>query len=130
MTDPRKPSEQARIALVTGGSGFVGGRLISHLLTQGWQVRALARSAEREAQVKALGATPVRGALDNEQALRNAMQGCEIVFHVAAHFKLWGNRKLFDRTNVEGTRIVVNAATSSASVRRVGCGQRSGGGHG
>lgn len=119
MTDALKPSEQARIALVTGGSGFVGGRLISHLLSHGWQVRALARSASSEAQVKALGATPVRGALDNEQALRNAMQGCEIVFHAAAHFKLWGKRELFDRTNVEGTRVVVNAAAATASVRRV-----------
>lgn len=119
MTDLLKPSGQARTALVTGGSGFVGGRLISHLLAGGWQVRALARSAESEAQVKALGATPVRGALDDAQALRTAMQGCDIVFHVAAHFRLWGERKLFDRSNVEGTRAVVNAAASSAGVRRV-----------
>lgn len=103
MTDPTRSPAQTRIALVTGGSGFVGGRLISHLLVRGWQVRALARSAESEAQVKALGATPVRGELDNEQALRKAMQGCEIVFHVAAHFKFWGKRELFDQTNVEGT---------------------------
>lgn len=119
MTDLLKPSEQARLALVTGGSGFVGGRLISHLLARGWQVRALARAASSEAQVKALGAMPVRGALDDEQALRTAMQGCEIVFHAAAHFKFWGKQELFDRTNVEGTRAIVDAAASSASVRRV-----------
>ncbi|WP_315795928.1 NAD-dependent epimerase/dehydratase family protein [Bradyrhizobium sp. SZCCHNRI3043] len=119
MTAPTTPSDQHRIALVTGGSGFVGGRLITHLLMRGWQVRALARSAESEAQVKTLGATPVRGELNDDQALRKAMTGCEVVFHVAAHFKLWGSQEIFDRINVEGTRAVVNAAAATASVRRL-----------
>ncbi len=47
------------------------------------------------------------------------MAGCEVVFHVAAHFKLWGKQALFDQVNVEGTRNVVNAAAATASVRRV-----------
>lgn len=119
MTAPTTPSDHHRVALVTGGSGFVGGRLITHLLARGWQVRALARSAESEAQVKTLGATPVRGELNDDQALRKAMTECEVVFHVAAHFKLWGNREIFDRINVEGTRAVVNAAAATASVRRL-----------
>lgn len=119
MTAPTTPSDQHRVALVTGGSGFVGGRLITHLLVRGWQVRALARSAESEAQVKTLGATPVRGELNDDQALRKAMTGCEVVFHVAAHFRLWGNQEIFDRINVEGTRAVVNAAAATASVRRL-----------
>ncbi|MBR1147553.1 NAD-dependent epimerase/dehydratase family protein [Bradyrhizobium sp. AUGA SZCCT0431] len=113
------PPERPRIALVTGGSGFVGGRLISHLLQRGWQVRALARSPQSEAQVRALGATPVKGSLGEEQALRKAMAGCDVVFHVAAHFKLWGEQALFDQVNVDGTRNIVNAAAATASVRRV-----------
>ena len=40
-----------RIAFVTGGSGFVGKHLIQALLTQGWEVRALARSAAAAAEV-------------------------------------------------------------------------------
>lgn len=113
------PTKQARIALVTGGSGFVGGRLIAHLLDRGWQVRALARNPRSEAQIRGLGAAPVKGSLNEEQALRDAMAGCEVVFHVAAHFKLWGKQSVFDQANVEGTRNVVTAAAATASVRRV-----------
>lgn len=119
MTASLTPSDQLRVALVTGGSGFVGGHLIAHLLARGWQVRALARSAESEARVKTLGATPMPGDVNDEQALRKAMAGCEVVFHVAAHFKLWGNQEIFDRINVEGTRAVVNAAAATTGVRRL-----------
>lgn len=111
--------ERPRTAFVTGGSGFAGGRLITHLIERGWKVRALARSVERQAQVRALGATPASGSLDDEKALQEAMAGCEIVFHVAAHFKLWGSKALFDQVNVDGTRNVVHAAAATASVRRV-----------
>ena len=119
MSELTNLPEHLRTALVTGGSGFVGGRLIKHLLERGWQVRALARSPQSEAQVRALGATPFRGDLNEGGALREAMAGCEVVFHVAAQFKLWGRQALFDEVNVDGTRNVVNAAASTASVRRV-----------
>ncbi len=119
MAELSTPTDKPRTALVTGGSGFVGSRLIAHLLERGWQVRALARSPRSEAQVRALGAISVRGSLDEERVLREAMAGCEVVFHVAAHFKLWGKQALFDQVNVDGTRNVVNAAAATESVRRV-----------
>lgn len=108
-----------RKAFVTGGSGFVGSRLITLLLARGWEVHALARSPESRAAVAALGASPVAGDLHDEAALRSGMAGCEVVFHVAAHFKLWGQRRVFDRANVEGTRAVVAAAQATPGLRRV-----------
>jgi len=112
------PESPPRLALVTGGSGFVGGHLIRRLLSDGWRVRALGRSAEARAGVQALGAEPVAGDLTDRAALTRAMDGVEVVFHVAAHFKLWGPMSLFRRINVDGTRNVVEAA-ERAGVRRV-----------
>ncbi|MGW9231988.1 NAD-dependent epimerase/dehydratase family protein [Pseudorhizobium sp. NPDC055634] len=112
------PPLSPRLALVTGGSGFVGGHLICRLLSDGWRVRALGRSTEALAGVKALGAEPVAGDLLNHASLTHAMEGVEVVFHVAAHFKLWGPMSEFRRINVDGTRNVVEAA-ERAGVRRV-----------
>ncbi|WP_094462725.1 NAD-dependent epimerase/dehydratase family protein [Pannonibacter phragmitetus] len=107
-----------RLALVTGGSGFVGGHLIRRLLSDGWRVLALGRSDKARAEIEALGAEPVEGDLLDRAALAGAMDGVEVVFHVAAHFKLWGPMSLFRRINVEGTRNVVEAA-ERAGVRRI-----------
>jgi nucleoside-diphosphate-sugar epimerase len=108
-----------RTAFVTGGSGFVGGRLIKRLVEDGWAVRALARSTSAKSAVEAAGAVAIEGNLTDGPALRSGMAGCEVVFHVAALFKLWGDRKDFDDVNVGGTRALLDAATSVVKVRRV-----------
>lgn len=103
--------------LVTGGSGFVGGRLIERLVAQGWQVRALARSEEAMGIVGRRGAQAVRGSLDDLPSLTAAVAGCDAVVHVAALFKLWGEASEFERSNVQGTANLLKAA-AAASVRR------------
>jgi len=104
-------------AFVTGGSGFIGGRLITRLAGAGWRVRALARSDEAAAKVAALGAEPVRGGLEDRDALRAGAEGADVVFHAAAHLGEWGDRSEFERVNVEGTRNALDAARE-AGVRR------------
>lgn len=106
-------------AFVTGGSGFVGGRLIEALTERGWEVRALARGDKAVLKIKALGAIPVVGELTDRTSLSRAMSGCQVVFHVAALFKMWGSQKEFDEVNVNGTRALVEAAASTLSVRKV-----------
>ncbi|MCU5786964.1 NAD-dependent epimerase/dehydratase family protein [Alloalcanivorax marinus] len=107
-----------RKVLVTGGSGFVGGRLIQRMKSQGWEVRALARSPDAAQRVAALGAEAASGDLDDQQALKRALEGCDAVIHVAAVFKLWGGKDEFERANVQGTRNLLEAAAATASVRR------------
>ena len=56
-------------AFVTGGTGFLGGRLIRMLVNRGWQVRALHRTPGDAAKLAALGAVPVPGDLDSVEAV-------------------------------------------------------------
>lgn len=107
-----------RRAFVTGGSGFVGRELIAMLVSKGYEVRALARSPKAEAAVRAVGATPVSGDLDDEAALGQGMSGCGVVFHSAAMVALWGSLEQAMHDNVGGTERVLAAARASG-VHRV-----------
>jgi nucleoside-diphosphate-sugar epimerase len=104
-------------AFVTGGSGFVGGRLIERLRADGHTVRALARSERAADTVRSRGAEPVQGDLSEADALRSGAEGCELAFHAAATVGDWGKREDFVRGNVDGTRNVL-AACADAGVRR------------
>jgi nucleoside-diphosphate-sugar epimerase len=102
---------------VTGGSGFIGGRLVGRLVEAGWTVHALARSDRSAERVAALGARPVSGDLDDVAAMRAGAEGAEVAFHAAARLGEWGARDAFERGNVGGTRNAVEASRS-AGVRR------------
>ncbi|MGH2987859.1 MAG: NAD-dependent epimerase/dehydratase family protein [Solirubrobacterales bacterium] len=106
-------------ALVTGGSGFIGGRLIESLVGDGRVVRALARSQSSADRVAGLGAEPVRGELGDPESLHAAAAGCELVFHAAAKVEDSGPWAEFERDNVQGTRNVVEACTATGVERLV-----------
>ena len=109
-------------AFVTGGSGFIGGRLISRLVGDGWSVRALARSDSSAAAVSELGAEPVRGDLADVEAMAAGAQGCEYAFHLAAHLGDYGDWADFERGNVDGTRNALDACARAGVRRFVHCG--------
>jgi nucleoside-diphosphate-sugar epimerase len=104
-------------AFVTGGSGFIGGRLIRRLAGEGWTVRALARSDSSAAKVRDAGAEPVTGDLDDVAAMTAGAQGCEYAFHAAASLGDWGRREDFVHGNVTGTKNALEACRE-AGVRR------------
>jgi nucleoside-diphosphate-sugar epimerase len=109
-------------AFVTGGSGFIGGRLIERLVGEGTTVRALARSDASAAAVADRGAEPVRGDLSDPESLEAGAAGAEVAFHLAAHVVEWGPWEEFERFNVDGTENAL-AACAAAGVRRfVHCG--------
>ena len=109
-------------AFVTGGSGFIGGRLIDRLVADDWGVHALARSDASEAAVAERGAEPVRGDLGDVDAMAAGAEGCDYAFHLAAHLGDYGDWADFERGNVEGTANALEA-TARAGVRRfIHCG--------
>jgi nucleoside-diphosphate-sugar epimerase len=106
-------------AFVTGGSGFIGGRLIRRLRADGWEVRGLARSDAAAAKLEGLGAEAVRGDLDDVAAMRAGAHGCDVFFHAAATLGEWGRREDFERGNVQGTRNALGAAREAGVGRFV-----------
>src|SRR3954454_21396299 len=103
---------------VTGGSGFIGQRLIRRLLGEGNVVVGLARSDRSAKLLSELGAQPVPGGLSDLEALTAAATECELAFHAAAHVGEWGPRWQFDQVNVRGTANVIEACRA-AGVRRL-----------
>jgi nucleoside-diphosphate-sugar epimerase len=101
-------------AYITGASGFIGGALGRRLSAEGWEVTALARSDAAAEKVRANGATPARGDLEQPRG----MEGADVVFHAAAHLGEFGKREDFVKGNVDGTRNVVQAA-QAAGVERI-----------
>jgi len=104
-------------AYVTGGSGFLGKRLIATLVGRGVRVIAMARSDAAAAAVSAAGATPSRGDLGDRAAMTAAMAGCDTVFHAAAHVAQHGPLQPFMAINVTGTENAL-AAARAAGVKR------------
>lgn len=111
-----------RSAFVTGGSGFIGSRLVQRLVADGWVVRALTRSERAAGAVRPLGADPVPGDLQDIGAMADGAQGCEVAFHLAAHLGQWGERSDFVAANVTGTENALAAARRAGVRRLVHCG--------
>jgi dihydroflavonol-4-reductase len=98
-------------AFVTGGTGFVGRRVVRKLVERGYDVYALARSAESAALLEKLGATVVWGDVTDAASMREGMRGSDVVFHMAAWYKLGGDsRAEANRINVAGTRKTLRLA--------------------
>jgi len=96
---------------VTGGTGFIGGAVVRHLLDAGHEVRALVRPGADTRQLDDLPVERVTGDLGDGQVLTRAMAGREWVFHVAALYSYWGYCwDDFYQINVEGTRRMLEAA--------------------
>lgn len=104
-------------AFVTGGSGFVGANLVRLLLQQGYQVRVLVRPSSCLNNLQSLDVELVEGNL-NDTDLSQKIKGCQVLFHVAAHYSLWQqDKQALYLNNVLGTRNIL-AAASRAGVER------------
>jgi len=103
-------------ALVTGGGGFLGSRIVQMLHERGDEVTALGRN--RYPHHEQAGIRTIQANLGDAEAIRRACEGVDTVFHVGALTGIWGKKRVFWETNVEGTRNVIDACRA-CSVRKL-----------
>jgi nucleoside-diphosphate-sugar epimerase len=109
-----------KTALVTGATGFVGGRLAQRLATEaGMHVRALVRTPAKGQWLADLGVELYPGDITHPASLETAIAGCDLVFHAAAWVSEGGGAAEVWAINVEGTRNVVEAAVAAGVERLV-----------
>jgi len=107
-------------AFVTGATGFVGSHVARVLAEQGADLRLLVRATSDLRNVDGLKADRVVGDLCDPDSLRTALSGCDVVFHVAADYRLWiRDPDQMYRANVEGTRALLDAARRNGIQRFV-----------
>lgn len=105
--------------LVTGANGFIGSAVTNALLGRGDDVICMVRQGSDLSNIESLPVTIVYAELSDRTAIRNAVQGCDAVFHLAADYRLWvPDPDVMYRTNVDGTRNVVMEA-ADAGVSRI-----------
>jgi uncharacterized protein YbjT (DUF2867 family) len=103
--------------LVTGGTGFVGPKIVHALRARGHDVRALVHSRRRARTLEAWGCDLADGDMRDPASLRAAAAGCEIVVHLVAIIR--GKPEDFERVMAQGTRDLVAAAKAGGSRRFV-----------
>ena len=119
--------------LVTGATGFTGGHLAQHLFDRGDEVRALVRPRSRErfdrSPLRARGVLACDGDLLDAASVRRAVEGVEVVYHIAATYREAGQPDAAYRAiNIDGTRHILEAAKAAHVTRVVHC--STGGVHG
>ena len=98
-------------AFITGATGFLGTHVARVLAEQGAGLRLLVRPTSNLKNLEGLHAETAMGDLRDAASLEKAMSGCEVVFHVAADYRLWVQDPAeMYRSNVEGTRAILEGA--------------------
>jgi nucleoside-diphosphate-sugar epimerase len=110
------------LALVTGATGFTGGRLAEELRRRGHPVRALVRPGSDVAPLAEADIELCEGQLVRREDVRRATQGVSVVYHIAAAYReaKHPDAYYFD-VNVGGTRNVLEAARAEGVRRVVHC---------
>jgi nucleoside-diphosphate-sugar epimerase len=104
-----------QIALVTGGSGFIGSHVVDELLAQKFQVRCIVRNNFR--WLANLPVEIVRAGFDDLRGIEKAVRGVDYIFHIAGTTKAkTGNA--YWKGNVEPTRALLEATSKNERIRK------------
>jgi len=105
---------------VTGATGFIGASIVRELLQDGREVRALVRKGSDTSNLSGLDVELWQGDLRDHAGLKQALQGCDVLYHAAADYRLWTRDPAeMYRINVEGTTAILEAALDNSLTRVV-----------
>ncbi|MCU1715524.1 NAD-dependent epimerase/dehydratase family protein [Pseudomonas sp. 5P_3.1_Bac2] len=104
--------------LVTGASGFIGGRFAQHALAQGLEVRVNGRRAQGVEHLRLRGAEFVQGDLSDPALVEQLCADVDAVVHCAGAVGVWGPYAHFYQANVQVTQHVIDACLKQ-KVRRL-----------
>lgn len=109
-------------ALITGANGFTGSHLVKALVQRGDSVVGLVRESSDLTRLENTGIQLVKGDITDRNALRQAMQDVDTVFHTAAFVELGlVDAEKMERVNVEGTQAVLEVAKEMEISKMVYC---------
>jgi nucleoside-diphosphate-sugar epimerase len=118
---PASPSPErvrsGHVCLITGATGFIGGRLAERLVDEGYPVRCLVRASSDTSRLEQLGVQLATGDLADAGSLARAVDGAHNVLHCAALVTDWATTAELVRTNVEGTRKLLDASVGASAGR-------------
>lgn len=104
--------------LVTGASGFLGGRLVQLLCEHGEEVSVLVRRPELPSHLSSLPLKVVQGDLNSPEALKKAVAGVSVIYHCAGLATDWAPWAEFERTNIMGVGNLLTAASEVKGLSR------------
>ncbi len=107
-------------ALVTGGGGFLGRKIVRQLRERGEQVRVLGRSRYADLE-QTEGVETIQADIRDAAAVAAACEGMEVVYHLAALPGIWGPYETYRSINVDGTRHVLAGCRTHGVERLVYC---------
>jgi nucleoside-diphosphate-sugar epimerase len=114
------PARAAEPVLITGATGFLGGALTRRLLADGARVRVLARSAAKAQPLAESGAEVVTGDITDAAAVRAAVDGTRVVYHLAGPLLVPGvPAEEYHRAHVRGTLTVLDACAAAPGLERL-----------
>ncbi|MEM2136918.1 MAG: NAD(P)-dependent oxidoreductase [Candidatus Methanomethylicia archaeon] len=107
--------------LVTGASGFLGGYVIKRLMERGYNVRGTIRTPGKERKLADMNIETVHMDLLKPENFSTILKGMDAIIHLAAYYTFTGRKELYKRINVEGTRLLAEAALKSGIKRFIYC---------
>jgi len=95
---------------ITGGTGFLGQRIIHRISKNDWEISGLARSSQSSKKLESLNVKSVFGSLENIDQWQQALSGVDIVIHCAAPVEFWGDWEKYQKGIVDATSALFSAA--------------------